>query len=178
MYNCERNFAKNWITIDTSVVKSFFKLGYKLPCGEKQLLLNSSATIYIYRKGKEQEAPLVTYNAFQIDDNGYVGFYWDDTFLAAESGYYVGDVYFCNEYCFSVNFIIPRCRTRVLDSYNEIEPSCLPACGTDAIGGVDCPITVDACNLPAPDIFPTANPISEPASCPTEIADCCSETCE
>lgn len=169
LYNCERNFFKTWVEITPEVVKSFFKLGYKQFGVQTQIIPKTTSTIYIYRKGKEREAPFVSYNAFQITDEGFVGFYWDSTFLNADPGYYVGDVYYCGEYCWSVNFYIPRCRTRAQETYNEVEAACAPSCGADSIGGSECS---EISECPPPDTFNSGNTMPEPVSCDNPVSPC------
>jgi len=90
-----RRITGDWVTIDPSVAKTFLKIGEKFPCDEGQTLFNDqSITVKIFRKGVLTDTPLAIYNAFQIDQEGFVGFYWDDTFLSSPPGYYIGDFFY------------------------------------------------------------------------------------
>ena len=172
-----RRVLPPWITIDPSVVKTFLKIGEKFPCGEGQTLFNNqSITAHVYRKGKYNVPPIASYNAFQIDENGYVGFYWDSLFLNAAPGYYIVDFFYCTTYCFSLNFIIDHCKSVVLDHYNEFARNeCDTNCGSTSIGAISCPPTTDECGLQPPQFFPSQNPPPQEDTTQCDTVETCGD---
>jgi hypothetical protein len=95
--------------------------------------------IDIKRKGNE--LPVASYRAFSKDLDNKVSFYWDDLFLSAAPGYYVGDVYIADNYCLSLEFRIPRCTVEATGCVNEVEDPCmdtlLVGSGVCAASGLD-----------------------------------------
>lgn len=119
------------IEITPAVVKTWVMLERGL-CQRMQVLPNDLCiSIEIFRKGCEEK--LATYNAFSRDVNGAVSFYWDCDFLNQPSGFYYGDVFLNEQYCFSLPFRIPRCDIRAINCYNENEKDCATGCD-DTIG--------------------------------------------
>ena len=113
--------VKTWVTLERGL------------CERMQVLPNELCiAIEIYRKGCEER--LATYNAFSRDVNGAVSFYWDCDFLDQPTGFYYGDVFLNDHYCFTLPFRIPRCDVRAVNCYSEYEKDCADSCG-DTIGG-------------------------------------------
>lgn len=175
-----RNYADcDYITLTPKIKKTFVRMltsrnipTFKDPTREE---------IYIEIRRKGCEPRLARYDAFQRTAEGYVGFYWDATFYDLPPGYYVGDVFINCVYCFSLQFILPRCETFVDSCYNEEGPelcgegecSMLTTVGDGVVGGVECPVVPAAseCGLPAP-YFVTQDPVVPypPASCQVPCA--------
>jgi len=170
-----RNYADcDYIRITPDVKKTFVRM---LNNRREQIQVNPArvaAYIEIRRKGCEPR--LARYDAFQRTADGYVGFYWDPTFYELPPGFYVGDVFLDCVYCFSLQFVLPRCQTSVDSCYNETGPetcgegecSMVPAIGDGVIGGLECitapPVT--DCGLPPP-YFDSQDPVvpPEPGNC-------------
>lgn len=79
------------IEIDRSVAKTYVKLK-KPGCHGEQILLNN-ACVFIDIKRKGSCDTIARYNAFEVDVDGSVGFYWDDCFLCAAPGWYEGEIF-------------------------------------------------------------------------------------
>lgn len=144
------------LDIDPSVAKTWFQLEDTSRVSASQLVLGSACMqIDLSRKGTDEM--FVAYKAFSTDVNNNVSFYWDDVFLQQPPGYYVGDVYFNDTYCFSMEFRIRRCEAVVVACMHEYETPCRKEC--DVIGelsptGGACPeapcIGVDVIETPTP----------------------------
>lgn len=50
------------------------------------------------------QPPAIRYRAFDMDERGFVGFFWDDKFLDAEPGRWDGELYLCDEMIGIVKF--------------------------------------------------------------------------
>jgi hypothetical protein len=160
--------------IDASVVKTWFKLGASA-ADTQQLLVNSACVrIELMRKGSEDV--FASYDAFSTNTASEVSFYWDAEFLERPFGFYIGDIFINEHYCFSVQFRIRKCEAVALSCRNEVENACLPGC-TDTIGASGMPITCvdepcitqDALEAPAPQLpscgeLPSAD-CASPAGC-------------
>lgn len=140
---------------------------------------HTSAYAELRRKGIPDL--LATYQAWRRDENGYIGFYFDDAYFAQPTGYYLLDIFLDCSYCFSVNLRKPRCEAVVMDCY--VQPV-METCGTgdcnatnvvgfDTAGGLVCtdvnPNPVCAGIAP---YFPLDNP-QVPVVPPCPSAPCC-----
>ena len=144
-----RRWTGETMTITAGVVKTFIKTVQRYGCGYADIsLLNSKTYIAIFRKGDELEE-IARYPAWEVDANNNLGFYWDHNILSALPGYYFGDVYINDAYCFSLEFFIPRCAVEVNGHYHVEEST---AC-QDPCPGI-CPPYSDG----IPGVFPTFVP--------------------
>jgi hypothetical protein len=98
-----------------------------------QQLLFGCACVRIELLRKGREVIIATYDAFSINNENEVCFYWDTDFLLQPYGYYLGDIFINDEYCFTVEFRIRRCEAVVVACRTEREKACAPGC-EDAIG--------------------------------------------
>lgn len=130
--------------------------------------------VYMELRKKGQEVLIATYNAWRRDENGYIGFYFDDTFFALCDGYYTGDVYIDCKYCFSVQLRLPPCEAAVTDCYVQAtmedcgrgECTVIDVIGFGTVGGIPCnSVTSSVCGDVAP-YFDLSNPIPSVVSCP------------
>lgn len=162
------------LNIDASVVRSWFKLDTNaLPSAQRLFLTCECVRIELLRKGKE--VLIATYNAFSLSNDNEVGFYWDADFLLQPPGYYIGDIFINDNYCFTLEFRIRKCETVVVACRVDYEKPCATpgdaAIGKNILGGIagDCgPVAcipldmldtrvagVAVCDtLPAPDCNP------------------------
>lgn len=171
--NIRRRYGEcDYIDITSAVTKTFIRMltSYQNPM---QVDPTRQRT-YIEIKRRGCEEIIACYDAFQRTADGYLGFYWDSNFTAAEPGLYVGDVYVECNYCFSLRFRIPRCEMVVDSCYNEFlaetcgqgECSMLQTVGEGVVGGIECEVTpvADECGIPAP-YFESVDPaVPIPAS--------------
>lgn len=127
------------LDIDPTVAKTWFRVESSAYASAKQLLLDRAAMrMDIVRKG--QDCAFVSYDAFSTDNDGNVSFYWDSMFLDAPSGFYLGDVFFREQYCFTVQFRIRRCEAVIVECRNEHEVVGCAGFG-DVIGAQGIPTT-------------------------------------
>lgn len=80
-----------YIEIVPELAQTFVRLR-KPGCGALVWQLNNSC-VYIAIRRKGTSEVLVSYNAWEIDFDGAVSFYWDACFFDLDYGYYEGDVY-------------------------------------------------------------------------------------
>lgn len=90
--------------------------------------------VYLELRRKGQETLIATYNAWRRDENGAIGFYFDDAFFEQCDGYYVGDVYIDCKYCFSVQLRLPPCEAAVVGCY--VQPA-METCGREVCSLID-----------------------------------------
>lgn len=142
-HNRKRRFTGCGIQdIDSQTVKSWFKFRTSPRADGQQALLNNNCMrIDLYRKGKG--GMIASYDAFSTDNDGRVAFYWDDVFLLQPAGFYTGDVFIDENYCFSLAFRIRKCEVSVDECFTEREVGCSTECA-DIIGtvgiGADCAV--------------------------------------
>jgi hypothetical protein len=83
---------QQYIDIDSKVLaKTYVKLA-EIGCGSDQFLVNGNC-VYIQIKRKGSDAVIARYNAFDLDVDGAVGFYWDDCLFCVAPGYYIGEIF-------------------------------------------------------------------------------------
>lgn len=162
------------LDIDPTVVKTWFRVESSAYASAQQILLNHTCMrIELTRKGKEDV--FASYDAFSTDNEGNVSFYWDDEFITRPPGFYLGDVFFNEMYCFTVQFRIRRCEAVVSSCQNEHEPSCRTGC-EEVIGSQSMPSTCDDKPHIPQDVIQTAQPPTfECESLP--LSDCTPESC-
>lgn len=103
--------------IDSSVAMTWFTLATSKTDLRGVILEPAEVRMDIVRKG--QEGVSVAYRAFTKDLNGRMGFYWDQSLYTLNPGWYLGDVYVQDSYCFSVQFRIRTCEIDVVGCENE-----------------------------------------------------------
>jgi len=157
----------DWIAISPGTAKVFVRMLQSVQ-NPVQFIPKVPIQIKMYRQGIS--CLLATYDAWQRDANGYVGFYFDEALLAQPAGYYVGDLFFGCEYCFSLKFRLAPCEL-IADDCRVVEQietcgktvcAIYPAIGEGTIGGVDCALVPpnqceDPCGTVAP-YFDDSNP--------------------
>jgi len=134
----------DWIAISPDTAKVFVRMLQSVQNPRQFIPNRVPMQIKMYRQGIN--CLLATYDAWQRDANGYVAFYFDEALLGQPAGYYVGDVFFGCEYCYSLRFRLAPCEVIVDDCRveNTIETcgkaicAIYPAIGEGTIGGVDC----------------------------------------
>lgn len=104
------------ISIDPSVVRTWIRTDTDVR--------NACIHVLIYRKGSENV--ITRYDAFSINNDGDVSFYWDHVFLTQPHGFYFGDVFINDNYCLTIRFVIRKCDTRIVGCMNEYEVNCQP----------------------------------------------------
>lgn len=162
------------LDIDPSVVKTWFRVDSSAYVSAQQVLLNYTCMrIELTRKGKEDV--FASYDAFSTDNDGNVSFYWDDTFLARPPGFYLGDIFFNEVYCFTVRFRIRRCEAVITACQNEYEPSCRSGCG-EMIGSQGMPLSCEEQPCIPQDVIDTDRYVV-PSCDPAQDDDCGSEGC-
>jgi hypothetical protein len=109
--------------ITPATVKTWLKLSGSNMTRDLLVIGCDKFEMQIVRKGKDN--PFVVYPAFSKTDHE-VSFYWDDEFLAAAPGLYLGDVYVNDGYCFTVKFRIKKCDIAVVECRTENEAPCSP----------------------------------------------------
>lgn len=162
-----RYATKDYVEITPLVRKTFIRM-----LSSAQLPMQvDPARMHIYMEIRLRgcDTMIACYDAFQRTLDGYLGFYWDQQFLSANPGLYVGDVFVECNYCFSVRFRISRCSIVVDSFYNEMatedcgqgECSMIVTVGEGVVGGTECPSPDPSeCGLPAP-YFETMDPVVE-----------------
>lgn len=139
----------------------------------------SRVQLQLRRKGCEDV--IATYNAWRRDENGYIGFYFDDALFSGCSGFYIGDVFIDCQYCFSVNLRLPPCESFVTDCYVQpiLETCAQGMCGVlvpagfGVVGGLYCsPAQPESCCGTIAPFFPLTNPPPPAPVCSTG-STCC-----
>lgn len=145
------------LDIDPTVVKTWFRVESSAYASVQQLLLNHTCMrIELTRKGKEDV--FASYDAFSTDNEGNVSFYWDDEFLTRPPGFYLGDVFFNEVYCFTLQFRIRRCEAVITACQNEHEPTCRTGC-EETIGSQGMPSSCEEKPCIPQDVIETTQPV-------------------
>lgn len=146
------------LDVDPSVVKTWFRVESSAYASAQQLLLNHTCMrIELTRKGKGDV--FASYDAFSTDNDGNVSFYWDDVFLTRPPGFYLGDVFFDDVYCFTVQFRIRSCEAVIAACQNEHEPLCRTGYN-ETTGSQGMPLSCEDRPCIPQDVIETAQPIS------------------
>lgn len=118
------------IIVDSTLVKTWFRIeAGRIPPMQKVIVPND-ISISLVRKGSEDV--VAEYNAFSVDNDNNISFYWDGEFLNQPPGLYTGDVFFSANYCLSVQFKIPRCEAVITQCRNEYGQLCGSDCADSA----------------------------------------------
>lgn len=155
--------------IDPTVVKTWFRVESSAYASAQQLLFNHACIrIELIRKGSEDV--FASYDAFSTDNDSNVSFYWDNEFLTRPAGFYLGDVFFNERYCFTLQLRIRNCEAVVTACQNEHEVLCKTACD-DPIGSSAMPSGCEAKPRIPQDVIETEYPIQGVCS-PLPGGDC------
>lgn len=142
------------------------------------------SSVYLELRRKGMEALLATYTAWRRDENGYVGFYFDDALFGQPPGFFIGDVYIDCKYCFSVQLRLPPCETFVTDCYvvpaledcGRGECTVLDPVGLGVAGGLPCDAPSTVCGDAIP-YFDLSNPVPPASVCGIPTACCFTPAC-
>lgn len=172
----KRRFSADCRMIDVSpyTPQVYFNIAPSVQRNGHQATFNySRAYLKLFRKGRE-DIEIATYNVWRRDENGALGWYFDDTFFSQPPGFFIGDVYVDCTYCFSVQFRLPPCELSVTSCYTvPILETCgecvcgvIQAAGSGVIGDGDCnlPPALTPCGTVAP-YFPLENPLESALPC-------------
>jgi hypothetical protein len=131
----------DWIELSPATAKVFVRMLQSQQNPVQFIPTHVPVQIKMYREGID--CAIAEYPAWQRDSKGYVGFYFDDAILGEAAGYYVGDIFFGCEYCFSLKFRLAPCEVIADDCRveNGVETcgaeicALYPAMGEGVIGG-------------------------------------------
>lgn len=114
-----------YIEIVPELARTFVKL--KQPRCPNDLVLLNNSCIYVAIRRKGCDEVLMCYDAWEIDVDGAVSFYWDQLLFCVDYGYYEGDVYVDCHKLTTISFVKRRPRALIDELRDVMASTCCPS---------------------------------------------------